>query len=68
MVIKWDSDANRYYIQLKPTSKTKIYINDNRSKKIFKPSAQYLKELEKLLKKRTPANDRKVFSKLWIRR
>ena len=64
MAIKWDSDANRYYIKLKETNKTKIYVDDKRSKKIYKPSSRYLKALETLLKKRSPANDRKVFSSI----
>ena len=64
MAIKWDSDLNRYYIKLKETNKTKIYVDDNRSKKVYKPSTKYLNVLEKLLKKRSASNDKKVFSYL----
>ena len=51
MAIKWDSEAGRYYIITNSKSKTKIYINDARNKKAYKPSTKYLNELEKLLKK-----------------
>jgi len=65
MTIKWDSDLNRYYIKLKESNKTKIFIDDKRSKRgVYKPSTKYLNALEKLLKKRTKANDKKVFSYL----
>jgi hypothetical protein len=60
MPIKWHSDVNRYYIKLKQFNKTKIF-DDKRSKKLYKPSSKYLKVLE-TLKKRTLANDKKVFS------
>ena len=63
-MIKWDSDVNRYYIKLKESNKTKIYVDDNRSKKLYKPSTKYLNTLEKLLKKRSVSNDKKVFSYL----
>ena len=62
MAIKWDSNADRYYIKTKETNKTKIYVDDKRSKKTYKPSARYLKTLENLLKKRSSANDKKVFN------
>ena len=58
----WDTESERYYIKLKPKSKTKIYINDARSKKTFKPSSKYLNALEDLIKKRNATNDKKVFS------
>ena len=64
MPVKWDSDSNRYYIKLKETNKTKIFIDDKKSKKVFRPSTKYLNALEKLLKKRTLANDKEVFSYL----
>ena len=48
MAIKWDSNADRYYIKTKETNKTKIYVDDKRSKKTYKPSARYLKTLENL--------------------
>ena len=62
MAIKWDSNADRYYIKTKETNKTKIYVDDKRSKKTYKPSARYLKTLENMLKKRSSANDKNVFS------
>ena len=31
MPIKWDSDSNRYYIKLKESNKTEIFVDDNRS-------------------------------------
>ena len=63
MAIKWDSEVERYYIITNPKSKskTKIYVNDNRSK-VYKPSTKYLNELEKLLKNRSPTNDIKLFT------
>ena len=61
MAIKWDSETERYYIITNPKSKTKIYVNDNRSK-VYKPSTKYLNELEKLLKNRSPTNDIKLFT------
>ena len=63
MPIKWDSDAHRYYIKLRESNKTKIFVDDKRPPK-YKPSTKYLKALETLLKKRSPANDGKVFSSL----
>ena len=62
MVIKWDSQTDRYYIKFEPTNKTKIFVDDQRSKKLYKPSTRYLNTLGDLLKKRSPANDRKLFS------
>ena len=62
MAIKWDSNADRYCIKTKETNKTKIYVDDKRSKKTYKPSARYLKTLENMLEKRSSTNDKKVFS------
>ena len=56
MAIKWDNDANRYFIKLTPNSK-KIYINDGRSKK-FKPSKAYIKALEKQLKTKSKIKEK----------
>ena len=64
MTVKWDSGLNRYYIKLKETNKTKICVDDSRSKKVYKPSTRYVNALEKLLKKRTQATDKTVFSYL----
>ena len=61
MTVKWDSGLNRYYIKLKETNKTKILVDDSRSKKVYKPSTRYVNALEKLLKNRTQANDNMVF-------
>ena len=49
MPIKWDNDSNRYYIKLKESNKTKILVDEKRSKK-YKPSTKYLDALETLLK------------------
>ena len=38
MAIKWDSDLNRYYIKLKESNKTKLFVEDKRYRKGFKPS------------------------------
>ena len=64
MPIKWDSDDHRYYIKLRESNKTKIFVDDKSSRKLYKPSSKYLKALEILFKKRTPANDKKVLSSL----
>ena len=64
MTIKWDSELNRYYIKPKESNKTKIFIGDKRSNRVYKPSTKQLNALEKLLKKRTHASDKKVFSYL----
>ena len=61
MTVKWDSGLNRYYIKLKETNKTKIFVDDSRSKKVYKPSTRYVNALEKLLKNRTQSNDNMVF-------
>ena len=61
MTVKWDSGLNRYYIKLKETNKTKICVDDSRSKQVYKPSTRYLNAWEKLLKNRTQANAKKVF-------
>ena len=62
MVIKWDNQTDRYYIKLEPTNRTKQNVDVQRSKKQYKPSTRYLKTLEDLLKNRSPANHRKLFS------
>ena len=62
MAIKWDSEAGRYYIITNSKNKIKIYLNDARSEKEYKPSTKYLNELEKLFKHRSPTNDRKLFT------
>ena len=48
MVIKWDTYVKRYYTKI--GNNPKVYINDARNKRQFKPNTIYLKELEKLLK------------------
>ena len=42
MVIKWDTDVRRHYI--KTGKNPKVYINDARNRKQFKPNTRYLKE------------------------
>ena len=59
-----ENDSNRYYIKLRESNKTKIFVDDKSSRKLYKPSSKYLKALEILFKKRTPANDKKVLSSL----
>ena len=34
MPIKWDRDSNRHYVKLKESTKTKIFVDDKRSKNI----------------------------------
>ncbi len=64
MTLKWEDETTRYYIKLNPKKKAKLYIVDNRSTKIYKPSTQYLKALQDLLKvnNRTQTEDRKIYS------
>ena len=62
MVIKWDEQNERYFIYLGKNNKNKIFIDDKRSRKMFKPSVKYLSILEDLLKNRSPTQDRKIFS------
>ena len=62
MLIKWDSDSNRYHIKLRQTNTSKVFVDDKRSKKLYKPSTKYLKALETLLKKELLLMMNKVFS------
>ena len=54
MVVKLDAGKNRYYTQ---PNTTKICIDDSRSK-TFKPSEQYLKYIEQLLKQNKTIKDK----------
>ena len=52
MPINRESDSNIYHIKLQETNKTKIYVDDTRSKKAYKPSTKSLYALENLLKRK----------------
>ena len=61
MVIRWDTDVKRHYTKI--GNSPKVYINDARNKRQFKPKTRYLKELEK--KTKDAENEKKISDADW---